>query len=316
MKTLNRSLLFILILSSFSCDDILEEDITNDAIQIVAPIEGTVIEGNTVQFSWKELDGADDYRIQIIKSNQVFEVDSLVATNTFKYILNSGTYQWRVKGVNFAYNTAYTFPVNFSVEASDDLSIQNVVLLTPSNNFYTNGTSLIFTWSQLENATYYSFELIKNLSGEQTVVQEPNITLTSYTANSSVFDEDAKYIWKVKALNGTSETSYSQRSIFIDRVQPNQPSLSSPADQSMETTTVTFNWTNGVDTGNVKSAITNTIEIASDADFNTVIHLASTQNNTYQYEFGATGTYYWRIKAVDEATNESDYSTVRSVVVQ
>ncbi len=317
MKTLNKSLfLLILFVLLFSCDDILEQDITNDTVQMIFPSEGAIIDGNTVQFSWQDVDGADNYRIQIIKSSQVFELDSLITTNTFKFILNSGTYQWRLRAENFAYSTAYTFPVNFSVETSDDLSNQNITLLTPSTDLYTNTTGFTFTWGKIATAASYSFELVKNLNGKETVLQQPDITSTSYTIDSEKFDVDAEYIWKVKAVNETSETGYSQRSIFLDRVPPNQPSLISPADEGTTTTTVTFNWTNGTDSGNVKSAITNTIEIASDTNFNTVVHSESTVNNTYQYVFNTVGTYYWRVKAIDKATNESDYSIVRSLVVQ
>ena len=98
MKTLNNTLLIILLFLSFSCDDILEEDITNDNVQTTYPTEGTTFDGNTLQFSWQNLDGADDYRIQIIKNNQIFEIDSLVSANTLTITLNPGTYQWRIRG--------------------------------------------------------------------------------------------------------------------------------------------------------------------------------------------------------------------------
>lgn len=317
MKTLNNTILIMLLFLLFSCDDILEEDITNGGVQIISPTEGTTIEGNTVQFSWRDLDGADSYSIQVINSDQVYEVDSLITDVLFNYTLDPGAYQWRVRGENFAYATAYTFPVNFLVETSDDLSNQSTVLSTPSIDFYINSTSLVFTWEKLTVATSYTFELIKNLSGEVTVLQESDITSTSFTPDASVFDEDAEYIWKVKAMNATTETVYSQRSLFIDTSTPNQPALTSPTDQETITTTATFNWTNGTDSGNVKSTITNTIEIASDVDFNTIIHSASTENNTYQYVFSSLiGTYYWRIKAIDAASNTSDYSIVRSVIVE
>ncbi|MDO5968998.1 hypothetical protein Q4Q35_04185 [Flavivirga aquimarina] len=317
MKIINNTFLAIILLFlSLSCDDILEEDITNDNVQISFPKEGTVIEGNTVQFTWQSIDGADDYRVQVITSNQILEVDSLMSTNTFVYTLNPGSYQWRIRGENFAYETTYTFPVNFSVETSDDLSNQNVSLLTPSIDFYTNNANIICTWNELSNVSSYSFELIKNLSGEQTVFKETGISSNSLTIDADVFDEDAEYIWKVKAINETSETQFSQRSLFLDREIPNQPALASPEDQDTTTTTVTFNWTNGVDSGNIKSSITNTIEIASDVNFNSIIHSANTENNTVQYTFTSTGTYYWRIKAIDAAGNESDYSIVRSIIVE
>ena len=317
MKNLNNSFSLLLLLTlACSCDDILEENITNDVVQITAPTEGITVEGNTVQFSWENLDGADDYRIQIIKSNQVYEIDSLITKSVFTYVLNSGTYQWRVRAENFAYLTGYTFPISFKVEPSDDLSNQNVGLITPSIDFYTNNTNIILTWGEISNATSYSLVLIKSLNGEQTVFQKGDIASTSLTIDPNVLDEDAKYIWKVKAINETSETVYSQRNLFVDKVVPNQPSLTAPIDENTETTTVTFNWTNGVDSGNIKSTITNTIEIASDSDFKTVIHSKSTINNSYQHVFSTVGTYYWRVVAMDAATNKSDYSIVRTIIVK
>lgn len=318
MKKQNK---ILLILISFflicACDDILEEDITNDIVQIISPIEGVVIEGNTVQFRWEALEGASDYKIQIIKSNQVYEVDSLVTTNTFTYTIDDGDYKWRVRGENFAYQTPYNFPVNFTVEESEDLSNQTVALNTPSTSFYTNNTNLTFTWSKINIADSYSFELVKNLSGEQTVFQEADITATSLNIDASLLDEDSEYIWKVKAINTASESSFAERSFFIDTENPSQPSLSLPADEeAVNPSLITFNWTNGSDTGNIQSVITNTLEISTGIDFNTILHSNKTENNSAQYNFESANTYYWRVKAVDVASNESDYSVVRSIIVE
>ncbi len=317
MKKPTKILTILSLLIIFcACDDILEEDIGNDAVVLIAPAEGDTIEGNTVNFSWQTLDGADNYRIQVLTDNQVFEVDSLLLTNHFEYILNPGDYQWRVRGENFAYQSPYTFSTGFSVVTSNDLSGQNVGLQTPSIDFYTNDTNIIYTWDAIANADSYSFELIKNLNGQLTVFQEQGLTVTNINVDATTYDEDAEYIWKVKAVNASSETPFSERSLFIDREIPSQPNLVEPTDMEITTTIVNFNWTNGTDTGNVQSAIANTVEIASDIDFNTIIQTDSTTNNTYQYTFGSIGTYYWRVKAIDAAGNESDNSIVRTLIVQ
>lgn len=311
-------LLVILSLIIFACDDILEEDITNDDIQITAPLNGAIIVGNTVEFSWEQIDGADDYRIQILKEIQAAViVDSVISNTFFSYTFDTGDYKWRVRAENFAYNTSYTFPADFSVQESVDLTDQSVVLKTPSDDYYGNTPLTIFSWDRINAANFYEFELIKKLNGEQTVFFKDDLTANSITIDPTLMDEDAEYIWKVKAVNDTSETPFSERSLFIDTVAPNQPTLSVPADEATSgADTITFSWTNGTDTGNIQSTITNTLEIASDIDFNTVVHSTSTVNNSSQYEFTNLGTYYWRVKAVDAATNESDYSIVRSVTIQ
>lgn len=317
MQKINSILIVLILLLTYSCDDVLEEDISNGVIRIASPLNNVVIYGNTVNFSWQTLDAADYYRIQIMESSQNVILDSLISSPNFTHIMNTGDYRWRVKGENFAYQTQYTFPSNFSVEVSEDLSNQTVLLQTPSQNFYTNSNTFIFTWSELDAATSYDIEILKNTTGLETVFQEANIINNSISVDASYFIDDAEYIWRVRGVNGTSITNYIERLIYIDRQDPNQPNLVSP--NNMETspiTTMTFNWTNGTDTGTVQSNITNTFEIASDINFNTIINTATTSNNTSQYQFTTTGTYYWRVKAADAATNQSDFSIVRTLVIQ
>ncbi len=316
MKKTIKLLALLTVTIFYSCDDILEEDITDDSIQILSPVEGTVVVGNNVQFLWQTLDGADDYRVQVLGANQIIIIDSLVSVNQLDYNLNVGNYQWRVKGENFAYETEYTFPINFSVEASEDLTTQNVILLTPSDNLYTNNADITFTWNSIATANSYTLEIVKINNGETTIYQESDITTTSTSVESSLFDVDAQYIWKVKAVNDTSETPFSERTIYIDRIVPNVPTLNTPADSSTNSFVVTFNWGNGTDTGNVQSSITNTIEIASDINFNTLLLSEDTVNNTYQYTFSTAGDYYWRVKAFDLAGNQSDNSITRILTVE
>ncbi len=318
MKKLNNiTILVVVLFLSFACDDILEEDITNDNVQIISPLEGTLVEGNTVQFLWKEVSGADKYRIQITKREKGLEVDSLINAANFVYNLGPGDYQWRIKAENFAYQTDYIFPVSFKMQASDNLTNQSVILKTPSENIYTNNKNLIFTWEGLSNVDGYAFVFIKKLEGEQTVLEKNDIGATSFNIEASVIDEDAEYIWSVKAVNATSQTPFSKRSLFIDTVTPNQPTLSAPVDKvEISPSKVTFNWANGTDSGTIQSAITNTLEISDDIDFNTLLHSSSTSNNSLEYEFSSTGTYYWRVRAIDGATNKSDYSIARSVIIK
>ncbi|MEO1032272.1 MAG: hypothetical protein AAFX55_12745 [Bacteroidota bacterium] len=316
MKKTIKLVCLLLIIVTYTCDDILEEDISGDSIQTITPMDGAVIVGNNVQFIWQDLDGADDYRVQVLGQNQVIVVDSLVSENQLEYTLNEGSYQWRVKGENFAYETEYTFPINFSVEISDDLTNQNVILSTPSDNLYTNNTAITFTWSAISSASSYTVEIVRSNNGETTIYQESGVTATSLGIAASLFDIDAEYIWKVKAINDTSETAFSERSLFIDRVVPNVPTLNTPGDNETASLTATFNWTNGTDTGNVQSTITNTIEIASDINFNSLLLSDDTENNTYQYTFPNTGVYYWRVKTYDLAGNQSDNSITRTLTIE
>lgn len=309
------SLLFFM-----SCDDILEENISNDLVTPITPTSESVITTNVINFAWNAIDGADDYRLQVLDNDQnnLIVLDSLVSETSFQHPLNPGNYEWRIRGENFAYKTAYSFPISFSVLASSDLTNQSVILNTPTANLYTNTTNFLFTWNELQFADSYTFELLKNGNGQTTVQQETGITETSYSINSSVFDVDAEYIWKVKAINATTETTFTTRSIYIDREAPNQPSLVSPTDSEIITgLSVNFNWTLGQDSGNVQSEVVSILEIAQDANFNTIIETITVTNGTSQLVSMANfDTYFWRVRAKDTAQNISEYSISRTLTTE
>jgi hypothetical protein len=86
--------------------------------------------------------------------------------------------------------------------------------------------------------------------------------------------------------------------------------------QTESISTVTFNWDNGSDTGNIQSQITNSIEIATDVNFSNIIDTTNTINSNSQYEFTTVGSYFWRVRAVDAASNVSVYSTVWTLVIE
>lgn len=99
-----------------SCEEFINEiNIENDSISLVAPFDGASIDNGTIQFDWLPLEGATSYRIQIARPDfQMPEqilwdevVPDSLGTNT-GVDLNTGTYQWRVRGENSAYLSPYT----------------------------------------------------------------------------------------------------------------------------------------------------------------------------------------------------------------
>ncbi|MEO8535063.1 MAG: hypothetical protein ABI441_14995, partial [Flavobacterium sp.] len=79
MKTINKIIPFLLVLLLVvSCEDVFEEDISDDIIEVVSPKDDTTIESNVVNFQWNDLDGAKKYRLQVLDVNETIVVDSLV----------------------------------------------------------------------------------------------------------------------------------------------------------------------------------------------------------------------------------------------
>lgn len=312
MKIVNKLMLIVIATLTFSCEDILEEDITNDMVQVVYPTEGVTIESNVAVFQWNRLEGADDYRVQVYTNNQFQIFDTLVNTNTVTLPLIAGTYQWRLRGENSAYESAYSFPIIFTVDESDDLTNQQVVLSAPSSTFATNQNTITLSWETLSAADYYEVQVTNTTSGNIAFTQN-NITATNVVLNSSNITADGQYTWKVKAYNSTttSETQFSTRNFLVDTVVPNQPQNNQPQNNTSQTInqTVTFSWSISADSGIVQSAITYEIQIASDSNFTTIIQSSPVSATSFQQSFTTAGDRYWRVRAKDAAGNIGAYSS-------
>jgi len=105
-------LLFFLITS---CEEIInEENISNDTIQLLAPTNDTVLATKQkIAFNWEELDGADNYQLQIatpdfVSTTQI-NLDTLISRTDYTVdSLAAKPYEWRVRGLNSVYETVYT----------------------------------------------------------------------------------------------------------------------------------------------------------------------------------------------------------------
>jgi len=112
MKKIFVVSLFVYLLS---CEEIInEQNITNDTIDLLAPTENVVLKtGTTITFNWEVLNGATEYQLQIATPNfsgaiQIVR-DTLLSKNSFVIdSLSVSNYEWRVKGLNSAYETEYT----------------------------------------------------------------------------------------------------------------------------------------------------------------------------------------------------------------
>lgn len=307
MKTKNKIVLLLFSLLLFSCEDILEEDISDKTAVVIYPLNNTTVTSNVVNFQWHEMKGATSYRLQIIAEDQQIVLDKSVTQTSFTAPVVPGNYQWRVRGENFAYNSAYSVNIPFSVIESDDLRNKQVILLSPDVDFYTNNTNLIFTWSRIVEAASYTFQLQRVTNGGAIINQQEGIVQTSLQINPSIINQDAEYVWKVKAVNDEGETLYSERRFYLDRVAPNRPINQSPLNNSTHNSnqSVNFVWSAVTDSGTIQSDVTYVIEISDNEGFTSLAYSSNSDTNSFTQTFANTGTYYWRVKAMDKANNFS-----------
>jgi hypothetical protein len=318
MKTINKILALCIVFLTISCDDIIEKDIANETVQTISPINDAEISSNVVAFQWNTVKGAKDYRIQVYSDNRAIVLDTLIGKANFTAPLNIGRYQWRVRAENPAYQSAYSFPINFRLIPNSDLTNQQVILTTPNENAYSKSTSLTCNWTAISTASTYTFQLENVTSG--TFVETPDITSNSFVLTNTAIASDAEYKWKVKALNtsNTTSTVYSSRTLYIDRIKPNQPVnvLPAPTPVQIANQAINFTWSMAPDTGIIKSPISYKIEFSTSTDFTVNLQTQTNVTIPLSKTFTTAGIYYWRVTATDGAGNEGLPSTATLVTIQ
>jgi len=304
------------------CDDILEEDISNESVNLIHPKSNDTINGNAVQFRWDYVQGAEDYRIEVknIESNTII-LDSLVQEAIFDFTIDPGSYSWSVRGENFAYATPFAQDEEFSVITSSDLTRQTVKLLTPANESFLKEKNIELSWERVSEATFYDIkisEVVDNKVGDVVFDNKgENIVGTSINLTNNDLPKDGRYQWEIKAGNESSNSDFFVSRFSIDTQKPPAPALLEPTvGQTIAlSTSVVFKW-EFTDTGDFQSDIVASIQIASDSEFNNVVHSAGPITETeYSFMFSEVGTYFWRIKLEDKAKNSGDFSAANQVII-
>jgi hypothetical protein len=128
--------------------------------------------------------------------------------------------------------------------------------------------------------------------------------------------KEAPYYWRVKAIDSASnESDWSTLNSFLVMAPP-APELLLPEMDTEAEAEVYFDWK---DVTSLSPPITYYLQVGSDEDFTTILlekQLADSEYTLTEEEKLAAVKkevpYYWRVKAIDETTNESDWSIPES----
>jgi len=109
---LKNVILLLLTLQFFSCEEIIEvEDISEENIIILAPSNNVTLSESAINFSWQPIAYADEYQLQIVTPNfeasEQIILDTIITASNHIKTLDGNDYQWRVKAINFAFETSY-----------------------------------------------------------------------------------------------------------------------------------------------------------------------------------------------------------------
>jgi hypothetical protein len=311
MVKLLKSILGISLLAAgiMSCSDIIETDIGDETPVILGPASGD-IEYGTLTFWWTEVDGATQYRLQIISPSfdraERLYLDTLVTKAQFNFTPAVGKYQWRVQAVNSAYSSQFSEIRDLTILEGTDLTRVELVLKSPADDLFTNSASIDFSWVPVAIATQYKFEL---LSGSTPLVD----TMISASAFSHSFTKDEKaYLWRVTAYNDSTHTAPSARRMTFDFTAPGEPSLTQPKKDSLvdfsASPTVDLRWVRkgqdvAYDSLYLYDDATND-EITGFSALKMINPVMSIKNTPPVFKKGKK--YRWTVRSFDRAGNESD----------
>ncbi|MFA5859593.1 MAG: FG-GAP-like repeat-containing protein, partial [Elusimicrobiota bacterium] len=128
--------------------------------------------------------------------------------------------------------------------------------------------------------------------------------------------EFTNYYFQVRAKNGNEvNTGYSAyvSTLTLDGTIPAVVTLESPGDaQTVTNATVNFNWSNSIDTGSGVKYYE--LVIDDDSGFGSVNYSSSpivSQADVLMTE----GTYYWKVRAVDNNNNQSEWPAYNKVYI-
>lgn len=301
----------------FACSDIFEEDIESDIISLNTPPDSAIVSDYQVSFWWSELEGADSYRLMVVSPDfqnpQRLILDTTITLNLFLYTLEPGNYQWRVTGMNSAYETKKYNTYTFTIDTTSDISHQNVLLRLPSDSYATNQMTVFFKWDSLYAASDYAFKIKEQSWGGST-----NFDTTLYQ-NSIYhqFSEEGTYAWGVMAENNVSTTLFTYRTLLIDTTDPLPSEFDYPAQgdtvTEMQDSTMTILWGRNSDSGS--AYIGDSVFIYS-STLSTYVLESYTTSEYLLFSPDTTGVFEIFLRTSDLAGNWSSYSNVAYILVQ
>ena len=235
---------------------------------------------------------------------------------------NDGAYTWMVPTLNIT-----TAKVRISVtdlagntakdECENGFAIDStspqVNLISPNGGeYWAGGSHQTITWTASDT----------NLGGGP-------ITLKYYDGSAWVLlstdeDNDGAYTWIVPNLNittakvrifvtdmaGNTAGDESENVFAFDSTAPPKPSSAKSDGANIDGVGITLDWSDSADF----ASVTYCLEVSTDKDFSTLlISEEGIVDSTYTVDsLPSEETYYWRVKSVDIAGNESQWGTIES----
>ncbi len=266
-----------------------------------------VVTANSADLDWSDAgdnkSGLKEYVVEYADNSDYTGAVSQVVNDseiTLNSLSDMTIYYWRVKAIDNAGNeTAWadsSFAVNIPDTQAPDIPAGLTEIVT--------GNEVIFDWDDSTD----------NKSGLKNYLVEyaDNSSFTDAVSHSVTVSEldiaglsDGIYYWRVKAVdNNNNESVWTNGSNFT--VDITAPDIPSALDASVTGNDVAFDWSDSTD--NVTGMKEYVVEYTTAVDFSGAVG-NSTATSNLDLTGLDDGVYHWRIKSVDNNSNESDWTS-------
>lgn len=288
-----------------------ENSVMPDPITLIFPLDMSPDQPLEMTFVWHSDVFADEYQIQIDKSDAFTSpvVDNAVADTLFASgtLEESTTYYWRVRGINEYGEAGWSDAFSFTTL---EILPEAPQLLSPADGTTGIEDTLTILWSSVEDADSYTLEV----SGVEDFNSEDNFLVEGIEGTTFFGDglpPSVTFYWRVKAMVGEKESEWSEVFSFTtteNSAKPESVGLISPFDQAEDLPLeVTFLWYSQ------KYAEEYQIRIAEDETFSSIVFNNSDEDTTITVSevFTEGTTYYWRVRGTS-VYHEGEWSDIFS----
>ena len=277
-----------------------------------SPADGATGQSTSVTISWGGVSLATSYELQVATdnsfSNVVVDQTQSGTSYTASGLSQGTTYYWRVRASTLLLTSSWSSTWSFST-ASGTPSPSAPSLASPTDGSTGLSTTPTLSWNASSGAASYNIEVATDNTFSSIVVSNTGIGGTSQQVSG--LSGGTTYYWRVQAVNSTGASSWSTVWSFATQTTsapPGSPSLASPSNGSTgEPTSIVLSWSAS------SGATKYWLQVATDQSFTSIVYGDSTITSTSeQVNYLSTSTtYYWRVKAMDQA-GSSSWSSVWS----
>jgi hypothetical protein len=162
-----------------------------------------ILERMPVRFSWTEIEGAKNYRLQLLAT--VDGNDALIFDETLANVkvqwdeLPDGDYVLRVRGIDGAGLEGINAVRPFQLRARPEPPVLNF----PENQYSASEAKAFFRWNAAPDADTYVFQLAEDQGFKNVIAKIPQISALSRSVLLSV--TEGTYFWRVASVTASGQ---------------------------------------------------------------------------------------------------------------